>query len=150
MAEKQTFETVLEKHEHLDATGITVPFDVEKVFGAKRVPVKAWINGVEYQGSVFRMGGKYMMAVPKAFRHAAGIKAGDKITVTIEKDSAKRTVEVPPDLADALEKAGLTDVFAKMSYTHQKEYARSIEEAKREETRARRIEKAIELISLKK
>ena len=150
MAEKQTFETVLEKHEHIDATGITVPFDVEKVFGARRVPVKAWINGAEYQGSVFRMGGKYMMAVPQAFRRAAGIKAGDKITVTIEKDSAKRTVEVPPDLADALEKAGLTDVFAKMSYTHQKEYARSIEEAKREETRARRIEKAIELISLKK
>lgn len=149
MAEKQTFETVLEKHEHIDATGITVPFDVEKIFGAKRVPVKAWINGAEYRGSVFRMGGKYMMAVPKVFRDAAGIKAGEKITVTIEMDTAKRTVEVPQDLADALEKAGLTETFSKMSYTHQKEYARSIEEAKKPETRARRIEKAIELLSLK-
>ena len=149
MAEKQTFETVLEKHENIDATGITVPFDVEKIFGAKRVPVKAWINGAEYRGSVFRMGGKYMMAVPKVFRDAAGIKAGEKITVTIEKDTAKRTVEVPQDLADALEKAGLTETFSKMSYTHQKEYARSIEEAKKPETRARRIEKAIELLSLK-
>ena len=150
MAEKQTFETVLEKHEHIDATGITVPFDVEKVFGAKRVPVKARINGAEYQGSVFRMGGKYMMAVPKAFRHAAGIKAGDKITVTIEKDTAKRTVELPPDLAEALKKSDLTEVFSKLSYTHQKEYVNAINEAKKEETRLKRIERTIELVSLKK
>src|SRR5215204_2762926 len=149
MDEKQTFETVLEKHEHIDATGITVPFDVEKIFGAKRVPVKAWINGAEYRGSVFRMGGKYMMAVPKAFRDAAGIKAGEKITVTIEKDTEKRTVEVPADLAEALKKNNLTEVFAKMSYTHQKEYVNAVREAKKEETRLRRIEKMIELLSLK-
>ena len=150
MAEKQTFETVLEKHENIDATGIPVPFDVEKVFGAKRVPVKAWINGAEYQGSVFRMGGKYMMAVPKVFREAAGIKAGEKITVTIEKDTAKRTVELPPDLAEALKKNDLTDVFSKLSYTHQKEYVNAINEAKKEETRLKRIERTIELVSLKK
>ena len=149
MAEKQTFDTVLEKHENLDATGITVPFDVEKVFGARRVPIKAWINGAEYRGSVFRMGGKYMMAVPKAFRDAAGIKAGEKITVTIEKDTEKRTVEVPADLAEALKKNNLTEVFAKMSYTHQKEYVNAVREAKKEETRLRRIEKMIELLSLK-
>ena len=150
MAEKQTFDTVLEKHEHIDATGITIPFDVEKVFGAKRVPVKAWINGAEYQGSVFRMGGKYMMAVPKVFREAAGIKAGEKITVTIEKDAGKRTVELPPDLAEALKNAGLTDVFSNLSYTHQKEYVNAIKEAKKEETRLKRIERTIELVSLKK
>jgi hypothetical protein len=150
MAEKQTFDTVLEKHEHIDATGITVPFDVEKVFGAKRVPVKAWINGAEYRGSVFRMGGKYMMAVPKVFRAAAGIKAGEKITVTIEKDTAKRAVELPPDLAEALKTNDLTDVFLKMSYTHQKEYVNAINEAKKAETRLKRIERTIELVSLKK
>ena len=150
MAEKQTFDTVLEKHEHIDATGITIPFDVEKVFGAKRVPVKAWINGAEYQGSVFRMGGKYLMAVPKVFREAAGIKAGEKITVTIEKDAGKRTVELPPDLAEALKNAGLTDVFSNLSYTHRKEYVNAINEAKKEETRVKRIERTIELVSLKK
>ncbi len=52
MAEKQTIEVVLEKHEKLDATGITIPFDVEKIFGAKRVPVKAEINGAVYRGSI--------------------------------------------------------------------------------------------------
>ncbi|HVE56884.1 MAG TPA: YdeI/OmpD-associated family protein [Pyrinomonadaceae bacterium] len=151
MAEKQTFEVVLEKHENMDATGITIPFDVEEVFGAKRVPVKVQINGAEHQSTIIRMGEKYMVGVPKVFREAANVKAGETITVTLVKDTEKRTVEVPQDLAEALEKAGLTDVFAKMSYTHQKEYVNAVHEAKREETRVRRIEKTIEqLISKRK
>ena len=150
MAEKQIFEVLLEKHENMDATGITIPFDVEKVFGAKRVPVKVWINGAEHRSTIVRMGGKFVLGVPKVFRDAANIKAGETITVTMEKDSEKRTVEVPKDFADALKKANLQDVFSKLSYTHQKEYVRAIVEAKKEETRMRRIEKAIEIISLKK
>ena len=144
------FETVLEKHENMDATGITIPFDVEATFGAKRVPVKVSINDAEYRTTVFFMGGRYMLAVPKVFRTAAGIKAGDKITVTMEKDTEKRTVEVPQDLAAALEKSGLSETFLKMSYTHQKEYVNSVSEAKREETRARRIEKTLEMLKEKK
>ena len=140
MAEKQIFEVLLEKHENMDATGITIPFDVEKVFGAKRVPVKVWINGAEHRSTIVRMGGKYVIAVPKIFRDAADIKAGETITVTMEKDSEKRTVEVPKDFADALKKANLQDVFSKLSFTHQKEYVRAIVEAKKEETRIRRIE----------
>ena len=150
MAEKQIFKVLLEKHETMEATGITIPFDVEKVFGAKRVPVKVSVNGVEHRSTVFRMGGKYMMAVPKRFRDAAGIKGGEMITVEMERDAEKRTVEVPKDLADALKKANLQDVFSKMSYTHQKEYVNAINEAKREETRIRRIGKTIEEISKKK
>jgi bifunctional DNA-binding transcriptional regulator/antitoxin component of YhaV-PrlF toxin-antitoxin module len=144
------FETVLEKHENMDATGITIPFDVEEAFGAKRVPVKVSINDAEYRTTIFFMGGRYMLAVPKVFRHAAGIKAGEKITVTMEKDTEKRTVEVPQDLAAALEKSGLSETFVKMSYTHQKEYVNSVSEAKREETRARRIEKTLEMLKEKK
>lgn len=150
MAEKQIFEVELEKHETMDATGITIPFDVEKVFGAKRVPVKVSINGVEYRSTVVRMGGKYVMIVPKIFRDAAGIKAGESVKVAMEKDTEKRTVEVPKDLAEALKKAGLTDVFAKMSFTHQKEYVNAVNEAKKAETRIRRIEKTIEMLAEKK
>ena len=51
MAEKQTFEVVLVKRETMEATGITIPFDVEKVFGAKRVPVKVSINGAEHRST---------------------------------------------------------------------------------------------------
>ncbi len=150
MAEKQIFEALLEKHENMEATGITIPFDVEKVFGAKRVPVKVWVNGIEHRSTIFRMGGKYMMAVPKIFRDTAGVKGGEVITVTMERDTEKRTVEVPKDLAGALKKANLQDVFSKMSYTHQKEYVNAINEAKREETRIRRIEKAVDEIAAKK
>jgi bifunctional DNA-binding transcriptional regulator/antitoxin component of YhaV-PrlF toxin-antitoxin module len=149
MAEKQIFDVVLEKHENMDATGITIPFDVEKVFGAKRVPVKVSINGVEYRSTVMKMSGKYMMAVPKVFRETANIKAGETITVSMEKDTEKRTVEVPKDLAEALQKADLTDAFAKMSFTHQKEYVRAIEDAKREETRIGRVEKTIQMLAAK-
>ncbi len=151
MAEKQTFTVVLEKHPKLEATGITIPFDVEKVFGAKRVPVKATVNGAEYRGSVVRMGGKYMLGIPKVFREAAGIKAGDNIVVTLEKDAEERTVTPPKDLAAALaENKDAGKAWEKMSYSHKREHVRAIEEAKKEETRTRRIEKAIEMLLAKK
>ncbi len=151
MTEKQIFETVLEKHENLDATGITIPFDVEKVFGAKRVPVKVSINGAQYLSTIVRMSGKYVIGVPKIFRQAAGAKAGDLIKVTLEKDTEKRTVEIPKDLAQRLKENDLTEIFSKISYTHQKEYVRAVEDAKKEETRNRRIENTIEkLISKRK
>ncbi len=67
MAEKQIIKVVLEKHPKWDATGITIPFDVEMVFGAKRVPVTAEINWAMYRGTVVRMSGKYMLGIPKAF-----------------------------------------------------------------------------------
>ena len=150
MADKQTFSCVLKKHPTLNATGITVPFDVEAVFGAKRVPVKATINGAEYRGSVVRMAGKYMLGIPKEFRDRAGIEAGEHIVVTLEHDCTERTVDVPKDLAAELKKAGLRDRFDALSYTHRKEHVRAIEEAKAAETRKRRIEKAVEMVAAMK
>jgi len=146
MAEKQIFDARLEKHPTMEATGITVPFDVEKVFGAKRVPVKVSVNGANYRGTVVRMGGRYMLGIPKVFRDAAGVKAGDMITVEMERDTDERTVEIPKDFADAMKKAGVTERFSKMSFTHRKEYVNAVLEAKREETRIRRIEKNIEML----
>ncbi len=144
---KQTFETVLVKHDKMDATGIEIPFDVQAVFGAKRVPVRVKINGAENRTTVFRMGGKYMLVVPKVFREAAAIAAGDHIVVTIERDTDERTVEIPADLAQALSERGLSEAFDAMSFTHRKEHVRAIEEAKAPETRLRRIAKAVEMIA---
>src|SRR6187551_3377064 len=134
MAQKQTIEVKLEKHPTMEATGITIPFDVEKVFGAKRVPVKATVNKAVYRGSIVRMGGKYMLGIPKAFREAAGIAAGDNIVITLEPDTTPRTVDVPVDFEKAINKADLTAAWEKLSYTHRKEHVRAIEEAKRPET----------------
>jgi bifunctional DNA-binding transcriptional regulator/antitoxin component of YhaV-PrlF toxin-antitoxin module len=150
MAERQIFKVVLEKHEGMEATGITIPFDVEKVFGKKRCPVKVWVNGVEHRSTIHRYGENYMMAVPKRFRDAAGIKAYDTITVEMERDTEERVIEPPKDLAKALkENKDARIVWDKLSYTHKKEYALALEEAKRPETRERRLNKMIEELSKK-
>lgn len=150
MADKQTFETVLIKHDKLDATGIEIPFDVEAVFGAKRVPVKAVINGAEYRGSIARMGGKYVLGVPKEFRTRAGIAAGEHIVVTLEKDTAERVVTIPNDLAAALKENGVAAAFDTLSYTLRKENVRSVEEARAAETRTRRIQKTVDMLLAKR
>jgi len=144
---KQTITVKLEKHEKLDATGITIPFDVESVFGAKHVPVKAVVNGAEYRGTIVRMGGKYMLGIPKVFRRAAGIKAGENIVVTLEHDTAERTVAIPDDLDRELNNdTSLRAAWDRLSFTIRKENARDIEDAKRPETRARRLEKTMALL----
>jgi bifunctional DNA-binding transcriptional regulator/antitoxin component of YhaV-PrlF toxin-antitoxin module len=149
MSEKITFETVLEKHENMEATGITIPFDVYEVFGAKRVPVKIVINNAVNRSTVVKMNGRYCLVIPKHFRESAGIRASEKITVTLEKDDEPRIVEIPADFAAALEKNNLTEVFRRMSFTHQKEYAVSVSDAKKPETRLRRIEKNIGMLASK-
>ena len=146
-AAKQTITVRLEKHPSMEATGIKIPFDVEEVFGSKRVPVKAVVNGAEYRGSIVRMGGEYMLGIPKAFREAAGIKAGDNIVVTLEPDSEVRTITVPPDLARELKKDGaLKRAWEKLSFTVRKENARALEDAKQPQTRARRLEKTLAML----
>ena len=149
MPKRQTIEVVVEKHPTLNAAGITIPFDVEEVFGAKRVPVTAKVNGAVYRGSIVRMGGRYMLGFPQAFRAEAGIEPGETVTVMIEKDESPRVVEVPEDLASAIKETELQSAWDALSYTHQKEHARAIEEAKRPETRQKRIEKAIEMLRKK-
>ena len=144
---KQTIKVKLDKHEKLDATGITIPFDVEEVFGAKRVPIKATVNGAEYRGTIVRMAGKYMLGIPRAFREAAGIKAGENIVVTLEKDVAERTVTVPSDLAKELKiDKDLKAAWEKLSFTIRKENARALVDSKKPETRARRLEKTMTML----
>ncbi|MDQ1559270.1 MAG: hypothetical protein QOD32_2330 [Pyrinomonadaceae bacterium] len=145
MATTKRFRVLLEKHDTSEATGITIPFDVEQTFGTRaRVPVRGTINGFPYRSSIFPMGGCFMMAVNKDLRAGANAKAGDRISVTMERDDEPRIITPPPDLARALRaNKAAKATWDKLSYTHQKEHARAVEDAKRPETRARRIEKAI-------
>lgn len=148
MAGKQIFKTELYKSPGMEATGIKLPFDINEVWGAKRVKVKAIINGAEYRGSAVSMGGEYWMGVPKAFREAAGIKSGDQIEVTIERDDEPRVITPPNDLLTALEHANLGDAWSALSHTKKKEAARCVEESKTLGTRARRIEKIISTLKI--
>ena len=115
--------------------------------GAKRFPVVATVNGYTWRTSVMRMGGEFLLGLPKEARQGAGAEAGDEVDVTIELDAAPREVEVPEALAAAL--AGDPEaktLFDRMAFTHRKEYARWIADAKQEQTRQRRVGQALEMI----
>jgi antitoxin component of MazEF toxin-antitoxin module len=115
--------------------------------GAKRFPVVATVNGHTWRTTVARMGGEALVGMGRAVRQEAGVEAGDKVKVRLELDTAPREVDVPEALASALaadDEARST--FEKLAYTHRKEFARWIEEAKREETRERRVESAIAML----
>lgn len=148
MADKQTFEAELEGHSTMDAAGFVIPFDVEKVFGKKRVPVVIEINGEQYRTTICRMGSRYMVGTPKEYRKRAGIAAGERIVITLWRDEAERTAELPKDLAKALKTVpgGLAN-WEKLSYTTKKEHARTVESAKQAETRLRRIQKIVKSLT---
>jgi hypothetical protein len=127
---------------------IFFPYDVEKEFATRgQVPVKALFDGEEYTGSLAKYGlPQHVLGVPKAIREKLGKAIGDGVEVEIWKDETVRTVAVPPELQKLLQKEGLLPFFEKLSYTHRKEYCRWIAEAKKEETRQRRLEKAVEML----
>jgi bifunctional DNA-binding transcriptional regulator/antitoxin component of YhaV-PrlF toxin-antitoxin module len=130
------------------ATGITIPFDVQKEYGTRaRVPVRGTLNGAPFRSSIVPMGGRHMMAVPKKLRDAAGVSAGETVTVVMERDTEPRVVTPPADLVAALDQSDAAKAaWAKLSYTHQKEHVQAIEEAKKPETRARRIARTLEVL----
>jgi Bacteriocin-protection, YdeI or OmpD-Associated/Domain of unknown function (DUF1905) len=115
--------------------------------GAKRFPVVATVNGYTWRTSVARMGGESLLGLSRAVRQEAGVEAGDTVEVRLELDTAPREVDVPPALAGALEADDeARAAFDRLAYTHRKEFARWVEEAKRDETRERRVAKALEML----
>lgn len=126
---------------------VVVPDDVVEALGGKgRTPVVATFDGIEYRGSVVTMGGRKVLGVRKDIRDRIAKQPGDSVRVTLEVDRAERTVEVPADLAAALDAAGVADRFAALSYSHRREHVQAVEEAKKPETRARRIAKAVDAV----
>lgn len=145
MSPKQKFSAVIE-----DAGGggayVSIPFDVEEIFGNKRPKVKATIQGVPYRGTLVRMGGPYhLLPVLKEIREKIGKSFGDEIEIEVEEDTEPRQVEIPQDLKDALQDhPQALAFFLRLSYTHQKEYVRWIEEARRVQTRQSRVAQTVE------
>ena len=125
---------------------VELPLNVPALFGAKRPPVRGTINGTPFRSTIAVYGGRYLLGLNREVRDAAGgVGAGDTVVIELERDDEERTVEVPDDLRAALD-ADLLAFFDSLSFTHRREYVEWIEEAKREETRRRRVEKAVELL----
>jgi hypothetical protein len=122
-------------------TGIEVPAEIVAALDAgKRPAVVVNVNGYEYRSTVAPMGGTYLLPFSAERRKESGIQGGDPIDVELTLDTAPRTVEVPEDLQTAINSsATAAAAWDKLSYTHRKEHVRSVIDAKKAETRTRRI-----------
>ena len=129
---------------------LTVPFSVEQVFGSKaRVSVQGTMNGFPFRTSLFPNGdGTHHMMVNREMRQGAGAGPGERVAVVLEADTTPRTVAVPADLTEALGTDPETAArFEKLACSHRKEYVDWIEGAKQAETRARRIQRTLEMVA---
>ena len=145
---KLKFKATLEGVPGMDTAALNAPFDVADVFATRaRVPVRGKINGFPFRSSLMPMDGCHRMVVNREIREGAGVKAGDTVTVEMERDDAPRTVVVPPQLKMELAQSKTAQAnWEKLSFTHKKEMARSIVEVKQEETRARRLAKVMDVL----
>ncbi len=122
------------------------PEVVAALGGGGRIKVRARFDGVDYRGSVVTMGDAKVLGVLKAIRKQLAKAPGDRLTVELERDDEERRVDVPDDLASALVQAGEREAFDRLSFSHRREYVAWIDEAKKPETRARRIAQTVERI----
>ena len=129
---------------------VEVPFDAKDVFGEARPAVRGSVNGTPFRSRLAVYGGRTYLGLTKALRTAAGIELGDQVAVELERDDAPREVELPETLAEALRREPeLGEFFASLAFTHRREYATWIAEAKKDETRERRVAKAVEMLRAK-
>jgi Domain of unknown function (DUF1905)/Bacteriocin-protection, YdeI or OmpD-Associated len=124
------------------------PYDVQKEFGTRgQVPVRVTFDGVSCTGTMVKYGHpQHMVPLVKAIRQQIGKVFGDTVSVIVERDMTERIVAVPTEFANLMKNEGMLATFEKLSYTNRKEYCRSITEAKREETRAKRLAESIEML----
>jgi len=142
------FTTKVELHGK-SATGMAVPPEVVEALGGGRKPaVTVTVGGHTYRSSIASMGGRFLIPVSAERRTAAGIAAGDQVEVDVELDTAPREVEVPADLAAALdaEPAARTR-FQALSYSNQLRHVLAVEGAKAEATRQRRVTAAVAMLA---
>lgn len=130
------------------ATGLPVPSSVIDALGSgKRPPVVVTINGgYTYRSTVGVMDEQFLVPLSASHREAAGIAPGDTVEVTLVVDTQPRVIDLPDDLAAALQDAGVRAAFDTLSNSRQRALADPVSQAKAPETRARRIAKAVEAL----
>lgn len=119
-------------------------FDVEAVFGTKaRVPVVMTIDGKTFRRNLARYAGEYLIVFNQELKDQTGYKAGDKFRLLLERNFEPRRIELPPEVRTSLAEAGVLPAWEKLSYSHQKEDLAWLLEAKRDETKAKRLARLI-------
>jgi hypothetical protein len=129
---------------------IPLTFDPKPVFGKVRAPVRVTLNGYSYRSTIAAMGGPPCIPLRKSNREAAGLEGGETMEVRLDLDTDARVITPPPDLVRALKAAPPAwDRWRELSYSHQREHVEAIEQAKKPETRARRIAGAARALRLR-
>jgi hypothetical protein len=145
VASSKTFKTTIVR----DGSTCFIPlsFDPKSVFGKIRTPVKVTLNGYTFRSTIAAMGGPPCIPLRKSNRKAAGLEGGETLEVRLDLDTEKRDVEPPADFVTALKATPPAwERWQDLSYTHKREHVEAIEEAKKPETRVRRIERAVRTI----
>ncbi|PXW25874.1 UNVERIFIED_CONTAM: uncharacterized protein DUF1905 [Williamsia faeni] len=134
------FRTVVEPPEPM--RGLEVPPDVvESLSGGKRPRVTVTINGHTWSTRIAIMRGRHLIGLSNANRIASGSTIGDDVEVTVELDNEPITVVEPEDLVAALvADPPVRAAYDRLTPSQKKQHVRMIENAKKPETRVRRIE----------
>jgi hypothetical protein len=128
---------------------VAVPAKVAAAAGlAHGARVRGTVNGVAFRSSLMKYSGVFHLGVHKATLWKAGAAPGARVEVALELDDERLPTDtVPEDLAAALAKSkALTAAWARLRPSHKREHVKAIVDAKKPETRARRIAKAIEML----
>lgn len=121
---------------------------VAELGGGKRAPVRVTIGDRKARLRLAVMGGKNLIGLSRAARTELGVEIGAAVTATIELDDAERVLDVPEDLSAALDAdPRVRAAFEALAYSHRKEHVRGVVEAKRSETRERRIAAVVAKLS---
>ena len=129
---------------------IPLTFDPKAVFGKLRAPVKVTLNGFTFRSTIAAMGGPPCIPLRRSNQEAAKLDGIETLDVRLDLDSEPRVVTPPADLVKALKAASMWDRWQDLSYSHQREHVEAIEDAKKPETRERRIERAVQMVRTKR
>jgi hypothetical protein len=145
--DEQRFKGVLSEADRGGGCWVEVPFDARAAFGEARPPVRGTVNGVPLRSRLAVYGGRTYLGLTKEIRTAAGIDLGDELEVVLSRDDAPREIEQTAELEAALRcAADANERFEQLAFTHRREYAQWVSEAKKAETRERRAQRAIEML----
>lgn len=126
---------------------VKLPFDVRTIFGKARPPIVVTLNGYSFRSTVAVYGGESYIGIRRSNREAARLVPGKIVAITITADLEPRTIEPPKDLAAVLKKdAKLRAAWEALSFSHKREHVDALEQAKKPETRARRLAKTDEIL----
>jgi bifunctional DNA-binding transcriptional regulator/antitoxin component of YhaV-PrlF toxin-antitoxin module len=143
----QRFTATLQQGRGEGGRWLKMPFDAREVFGQLRPPVRGTINGTPMRARLSVYGGETYLGLRREIRDAAGIEVGDDVEVVLELDDVPRVVEMPTELTVALAAdAGVQAAYDELSFTHRREYAQWVGEAKRKETRDKRATRAVDML----